>query len=412
MKTTEVKVCKTVGVAIGSVLLGITVLAITLVTALGLTLNVGIHRELENIKGVNLGSWLVLENWMTPEVFEGTTAYDEYTLATQLPPEEYARRIQLHRSTFVTQDDFQKMAEIGLNTVRIPIPYYIFGDREDLPFIACINELDNAFDWAEMYGMRIMIDIHMVYGSQNGFDNGGFSGVCAWPQYPDEIEYTLDLLERLAIRYGHREGLLGIQPLNEPMISDTPWMEMGIPYTYIPVDDEMLADSIAPSLDFVKEFYLEAYERIHPHLGEDKWVIFHDGFQMWNFIGFMKNYENVAFDTHVYLFNVENQAGLKSPGWHTAFAWGNSALMRLMAKYAPMIVGEWNVHSNYALGEFNTLEERGEYYKQCGEMQLSLWERCGAGYTYWNWKLGSGAQSVSNYAWELEKCVEYGWINI
>ena len=205
---------------------------------------------------------------------------------------------------------------------------------------------------------------------------------------------------------------MGIQPLNEPMISDTPWMEMGIPYTYKPVDDEMLKNSIAPSLDFVKEFYLEAYERIHPHLAEDKWIIYHDGFQMWNFIGFMKDYEGVAFDTHVYLFNVENQAGLKSPEWHTAFAWGNSVLMRLIGKYVPMMVGEWNLHSNYALGEFNTLEERGEYYKQCAKMQSALWERCNAGYTYWNWKLGSGAQSASNYAWELEKAIEYGWIKI
>ena len=32
------------------------------------------------IKGVNLGNWLVLEKWMSPALFEGTDAEDEYWL--------------------------------------------------------------------------------------------------------------------------------------------------------------------------------------------------------------------------------------------------------------------------------------------------------------------------------------------
>ena len=33
-----------------------------------------------HIKGVNLGNWLVLEKWMSPALFEGTGAQDEYYL--------------------------------------------------------------------------------------------------------------------------------------------------------------------------------------------------------------------------------------------------------------------------------------------------------------------------------------------
>ena len=32
---------------------------------------------MDKIKGVNLGNWLVLEKWMSPELFEGTEAEDE-----------------------------------------------------------------------------------------------------------------------------------------------------------------------------------------------------------------------------------------------------------------------------------------------------------------------------------------------
>ena len=45
------------------------------------------------IKGVNLGNWLVLEKWMSPGLFAGTTAEDEYYLPTQLPRDVYGSLI-------------------------------------------------------------------------------------------------------------------------------------------------------------------------------------------------------------------------------------------------------------------------------------------------------------------------------
>ena len=81
-----------------------------------------------------------------------------------------------------------------MDAVRIPVPYFIFGDRE--PFIGCIEELDKAFNWAEKYGLQILIDLHTAPDSQNGFDNGGISGVCKWSQEPDEVEFELTVLAR------------------------------------------------------------------------------------------------------------------------------------------------------------------------------------------------------------------------
>ena len=99
------------------------------------------------VKGVNLGNWLVLEKWMSPALFDGTTAEDEYYLPTQLSSEVYEARIKVHRSEYISERDFATIKRIGLDTVRIPVPYFIFGDRE--PFIGCIEELDKAFNWAE-----------------------------------------------------------------------------------------------------------------------------------------------------------------------------------------------------------------------------------------------------------------------
>ena len=141
------------------------------------------------VKGVNLGNWLVLEKWMSPGLFEGTTAEDEHNLPLQLPKEVYEARMKMHRAEYITERDFTRIRSIGMNAVRIPVPYFIFGDRE--PFIGCIEELDKAFNWAEKYGLQILIDLHTAPGSQNGFDNGGESGVCIWSQDPDEVEFEL-----------------------------------------------------------------------------------------------------------------------------------------------------------------------------------------------------------------------------
>ena len=148
------------------------------------------------VKGVNLGNWLVLEKWMSPSLFDGTTADDEYYLPTQLSKEVYEARIKIHRSEYITERDFTRIKSMGMDAVRIPVPYFIFGDRE--PFIGCIEELDKAFNWAEKYGLQILIDLHTAPDSQNGFDNGGISGVCKWSQQPDEVEFELTVLERLA----------------------------------------------------------------------------------------------------------------------------------------------------------------------------------------------------------------------
>mgnify|MGYP000948849461 FL=1 len=107
------------------------------------------------IKGVNLGNWLVLEKWMSPALFAGTTAEDEYYLPRQLSKEVYEARIQMHRAEYISERDFVTIKRMGMEVIRIPVPYFIFGDRE--PFIGCIKELDKAFAWAEKYGLQILI---------------------------------------------------------------------------------------------------------------------------------------------------------------------------------------------------------------------------------------------------------------
>lgn len=258
------------------------------------------------VKGVNLGNWLVLEKWMSPALFDGTTAEDEYHLPRQLSKEIYEARIRIHRSEYITERDFVSIKAMGMNTVRIPVPYFVFGDRE--PFIGCISELDKAFQWAERYGLEILIDLHTVPMGQNGFDNGGICGVCKWSQYPEEVEFVLSVLERLAMRYGNRKGLWGIEVLNEP-ITDREWEVEDIPNRFPAADPEMAEGSEPITMEFLRGFYCKAYDRIRKFMPEEKYVVIHDGFELLAWKDFMREekYINVVLDTHQYLMMAESE---------------------------------------------------------------------------------------------------------
>ena len=172
---------------------------------------------LDKIRGINFGNWLVLEKWISPDAFGDSPEEDETWLARTLPPEELQERMTRHRTSYITEEDFRLVAQHGYNLVRLPVPYFVFGDRP--PFLGCVDCLDNAFTWAERYGLQILLDLHTVPGGQNGYDNGGLVGVCKWHKDPGEVNFALSVLERLARRYGTRPGLYGTRCSTSPSAS-------------------------------------------------------------------------------------------------------------------------------------------------------------------------------------------------
>lgn len=193
----------------------------------------------------------------------------ETWLNRNVPQEKLWPMMKEHRDTYVTEEDFQNIASHGLNTVRIPVPYFIFGDRE--PYSGCIEYLDKAFDWAGKYGLKVLVDLHTAPGGQNSYDNGGIEGVCKWSQQPDEVEFVLTVLERLAMRYRDREELFGIEVLNEPISFS---VYMTAPSRKKAADKAEAKGSRHVSSRFLKKFYVQAYGRLRKILPEEKVIVF------------------------------------------------------------------------------------------------------------------------------------------
>jgi glucan 1,3-beta-glucosidase len=360
--------------------------------------------EISTIRGVNLGGWLVLEKWMTPVLFEGLKALDETSFCSELG-EKTSERLRPHHETFITEQDFQWIAAHGLNLVRIPVGHWLFGDRP--PFLGGIDILDRAMGWAQKAGLTVLIDLHASKGCQNGFDNGGIQNVLQWPLYPENIDDSVQFMERIARRYAGHPALWGIQLLNEPG-----W---------------------DVSIEVLRDYYTRGYEAVRRHCGPEVKVVFHDGFRfaltgadegartkgdylpeitgklsdikIWE--GFMprERFPGVMMDTHIYQTHAAHHQVMDLFD-HLEMMKNRVPMMRRMSEQFDVFVGEWS------LGQPNAVllgASQKDYIRRIyANLQMELYERL-HGWVFWNYKLAEG-QEEKMPEWSYRKCVERGWI--
>ena len=353
---------------------------------------------------------------MLPEMFAGTGAEDEVWLNRKVSSDELKERMKKHRDTFITEKDFAFIKEQGIGLVRIPVPYFIFGDRE--PFHGCIEYLDNAFGWAEKYGLQILIDLHTVPGSQNGYDNGGITGVCKWCKNPQEVEFALTVLERLAERYKDRNGLYGIEVLNEPISF---LVYATAPSTGKAVDKEEAKGSGYVPMPFLENFYRDAYKRLRKILPENKTIVFHDGFRLrhWGRFFRKENMKNVVLDTHIYILAMESFVPIHKPWVYQIYIKSQQRLIRRIQKDVPVVVGEWCICNKYAektdsgMSAEAAAKRRRKRYLEIAALQLQAWSEA-KGWIYWSYQFKPNRKEPLDESWkeswDFSRCVENGWI--
>jgi len=227
----------------------------------------------QKVRGVNTGGWFVLEPWITPSLFEGNGAKDEWTLTEQLGKDAARSKLQGHWNSFFTQDDFYQMAAAGLNHVRIPIGYWSVIPIDGEPFVqGAYDKLGEALDWANSAGLKVMIDLHGAPQSQNGFDNSGKYGGVAWGS-GNSVSHTINVLNKIRDDHASHPAVAAIELLNEPL---------------------------GPNLDMnvVRQFYMDGWGNLRD---TNVAVTFHDAFQSvtaWNSWG--AGMWNLLLDTHHY----------------------------------------------------------------------------------------------------------------
>ncbi|KAI0297453.1 glycoside hydrolase family 5 protein [Multifurca ochricompacta] len=187
------------------------------------------------IYGVNLGSWLLLEPWMLPNewVAMGGQVCDhcsdciasEFAFA-EAYPDTVDEKFSVHWSTWFNQSDVDVLKSAQINTVRIPLGFWIVEalvDRntEHYPR-GGMSYLSYGLKMLRDAGIRAILDHHALPGVQT--PNQMFAGKCTSDvQFYTEYNYGRALIwtsvmTALSHLHPNFESVFAIQAANEPIM--------------------------------------------------------------------------------------------------------------------------------------------------------------------------------------------------
>jgi len=318
--------------------------------------------------GTNIGGWQVLEPWITPSLFyrflgntqsEGV-GMDQYSFCEALGPEEGNQVLREHWDTWIDEQTFIDMAAREVEMIRVPIGDWTLKPYG--PYVGCTDGAKEKVQWlmdtAQKYDIKVLLDVHAVKGSQNGYDNSGQSNRTIWTdennfnhwdqalgewmgeydmvkqncQYKsynwENIAWAKDTIQGILEEWGNHPALAAIEPVNEPW-----WCS---------------------PMDLLKAFYRDVRKLIRDYNPDIKFV-FHDAFHSssndWNDLFDDDDVENVVMDTHQY-FAWGGQHG--DIGTYCDEYGGN--MHNLESVKYEVWVGEWSLATDVCalwLGGFN-----------------------------------------------------------
>lgn len=292
---------------------------------------------------------------MTPTLFEGTDAIDEYTF---MQTDGVRMKIERHRQTFIQEADFKWLAANGVEAVRIPVGYWIFDGDE--PYTAGIAHLDWAVRMATKYKLKVLLDLHGAKGSQNGKDHSGRVGGNEWFRRGDYRRRTTEALTRLAKRYYDDDCIWGIELLNEPKI--------GVFHFKL------------------RHFYNHTYDALLKVARPGTYIVFHDAFTPRLISGAVLASSSlpVAMDIHWYQFGRLFHRFEKIKSYFRVVG-RRSELIARMQRRQPIVVGEWSVVLNGAILGGVSPDKEQELFKEHAKLQLAAYDNALAWF-YWTYK--------------------------
>ncbi|KAH0455895.1 hypothetical protein IEQ34_015927 [Dendrobium chrysotoxum] len=316
-----------------------------------------------------------------PSVFVMTNVLQlkgEFQVTNGYGPDNSTSVMKEHWNSFIVEDDFKFVSENGLNAVRIPVGWWIrFDQNPPRPFVGgSLQVLDNAFSWAEKYNIKVIIDIHAMPSSQNGWEHSGTrDGLQSWGQTDDSIDQSILVVDFLTSRYANRSGLYAIELINEP-----------------------LAPGV--TLDILKKYYKSGYDTVRKY--SNAYVIMSNRLSIGDpteLIQFASGFSGSVIDVHYYNFASIFEDMSVQQNIDYVYQNRSSALNSLMVSNGPLIfVGEWGDGMEVKNASKNE-------YQRFGSAQLDVFGRATFGWSYWTLK---GFENL----WSLEWLIKNGYINV
>ena len=175
------------------------------------------------LTGWGLGNWLLCEGymWMAHNLPRFDRPRRIEAVIEELTGKAWADKFwKRFRDSYITENDIQMMADMGYNSVRVPINSRLF--LQEGPGLVFEKEgfdlLDRVIDWCEQYRLYVFIDLHGAPGGQTGANiDDSVDDMCRLLMDADQFEKGLCLWEKIAERYRDRWIVGGYDLLNEPV---------------------------------------------------------------------------------------------------------------------------------------------------------------------------------------------------
>ncbi|KXN91097.1 Glucan endo-1,6-beta-glucosidase B [Leucoagaricus sp. SymC.cos] len=185
------------------------------------------------IYGVNLGSWLLIEPWMLPQEWGGESCSDcsqciasEFAFAKAYP-DTVDDQFNDHWNTWFNQQDVNDLVDTGINTVRIPLGYWIVEDLVDrsTEFYprGGLKQLRRGLKQLKDAGIVAILDHHALPGVQS--PQQMFTGRCTTDvQFYTPYNYhraliwtaVMTTLSHIDPNFG---SVTAIEAVNEPIMN-------------------------------------------------------------------------------------------------------------------------------------------------------------------------------------------------
>ena len=169
------------------------------------------------LKGVNVGGWLNMENFITG--YAGNESMMRAAVRDVLGPDNYELFFDRLLSAFYADADAAFLASLGLNCVRIPLNYrHLESDAAPFQVIEDgFRHLDRAIAAGAAHEVYSLIDLHALPGWQNHHwhsDNPTHRALF-W-EHPHFQDRVVHLWEAIADRYKGNAWVAGYNLINEP----------------------------------------------------------------------------------------------------------------------------------------------------------------------------------------------------
>lgn len=281
-------------------------------------------------------------------------------------PKEAKKKLNTYADNRWTDEDFQNVKDIGMNTIRLPLNYinltnYKKGMNPDDVKITShsFDEVDKFIQKAKAHGLYVIIDFHGAPNSQNGTEhsadkNGGSTGLGHFWDDNNAQGKAKEILYNVANHYKNENAVAGYDILNEPK---------GV--------------NKGTSDKQIKNFYKEAVKSIRDT--GDKHIIFLEA--VWN----PSNLEDPSFynDTaHNLVYEYHNYATSQDSSVKHSFN----------EKFNNIENSNYNVPSY--LGEFNTQSMEGGPSAKDGDLKyiLDRANKDNMSWTFWNYDVQGGGK--------------------